>query len=115
LSTSVQLSDVVAPPISMTDTQATTPKSYAAAVPQKPKFTGLSEDELKRCESELEALEGCKPSRPVGIGQTAVVDEVRVCVAGYVAALDACLCKAGSKPHCKFAEDQKRELTKMGK
>jgi hypothetical protein len=98
----------------MTETEPTTPKSYAATVPQQPKITGISEDELKRCEAQLPELERCKPARPVAEGQAAVLDEVRACIARYVAALDACFCRAGSKPHCQFAEDQQRELTKMG-
>jgi len=99
----------------MTETQATTPKSYAAAAPQKPKVTGLSEEALKRCEAELPVLDSCKPSRSVAEGQSAVVDEVRACIARYVAALDACMCQAGSKPHCQYADDQKRELNEMEK
>jgi hypothetical protein len=112
-STTQPASNVVAPPITMTETEPTTPKSYAAAAPPKPKITGISEDELKQCESELPTLDTCKPSRTVAEGQAAVVDEVRACVARYVAALDGCMCKAGSKPHCQYAEDQKRELAKM--
>jgi hypothetical protein len=108
-------SNVVVPQITMTETQPTTPKSYAAAAPSKPKITGISEDELERCEAELPTLDTCKPSRTVAEGQAAVVDEVRACVARYVAALDGCMCKAGSQPHCKYAEEQKRELAKMGK
>jgi len=103
----------VIPPIVMTETQPTTPKSYAAATPQKPKITGLSEDELKNCESSLPPLEGCKPQKTIAEGQSATVNEVRACVARYVAAMDNCLCKAGSKQHCQFAEDQKREIGKM--
>lgn len=108
-------SNVTVPPITMTETEPTTPKSYAAAAPPKPKITGISEGELKSCEAELPTLDTCKPSRTVAEGQSAVVDEVRACVARYVAALDGCMCKAGSKPHCQYAEDQKRELAKMGK
>jgi hypothetical protein len=101
------------PPIVPTETEPTTPKTYAAATPQKPKITGLSEDELKRCEGELPGLETCKPSKSLSEGQSTVIDEVRKCVARYVASLDDCLCKAGSKPHCQYAEDQKREISKM--
>jgi hypothetical protein len=104
----------VIPHIVATETTATTPKSYAAAAPQKPKITGLSEDELKRCEEKLPTLDSCKPSKSLAEGQSNVVDQVRICVAHYVADLDGCLCNAGSKPHCKYAEDQKREIGKMG-
>jgi hypothetical protein len=103
----------VIPKIVVADTQPTTPKSYAAAAPQKPKITGLSETELKSCEAGLPSLDSCKPSKTVAEGGQAVLDEVRACVARYVAALDGCLCKAGSKPHCQYAEDQKKELGRM--
>lgn len=103
----------VIPKIVVEDTQPVTPKTYAAAVPQKPKVTGLSEAELKSCEEGLPSLDSCKPSKTVAEGGQAVVDEVRACVARYVTALDGCLCKAGSRPHCGYAEDQKKELGKM--
>ena len=92
------------PPIVPPETEAT---------PPKPKVTGLSEAELKRCETDLPTLETCKPSKSLAEGQSAVIDEVRQCVARYVAALDECLCKAGSKPHCQYAADQQREVGKM--
>lgn len=104
----------VIPPFVPTETAATTPQSYVAAAPKKPKLTGLSEEELKRCEADLPALDTCKPSKSLAEGQSAVIDEVRQCVARFVASLDDCLCKAGSKPHCQYAEDQKREIGKMG-
>jgi hypothetical protein len=90
-----------------------TPKAYAAAAPQKPKITGLSEEELKKCEQDLPSLDSCKPTKTVAEGGLAVTNELRACVARYVAALDGCLCKAGSKAHCQYAEDQKREAAKM--
>jgi hypothetical protein len=103
----------VIPKIVVEDTQPVTPKTYAAAAPQKPKITGLSEEELSKCEAGLPSLDTCKPAKSIADGQQAVVDEVRACVARYVSALDGCLCKAGSQPHCKYAEDQKREIGKM--
>lgn len=103
----------VVPPIVMTDTQPTTPKSYAAAAPQKPKLPSVSEDELKQCEEALPPLESCKPQKPATEGQTQAQDEVRLCVAKYMASVHACLCKAGSKKNCQFADDQKREIGKM--
>jgi hypothetical protein len=118
VNTNTSSTSVVAPPgpvsvdasnVELTETQPTTPKAYAAAVPQKPRVTGLSEEALKRCEAELPPLENCKASGD------AVVDEVRACIARYVATLDACVCQAGSKPHCQYAEDQKSEIAKMGK
>jgi hypothetical protein len=104
----------VVPPIVVTETAPTTPKSYAAAAPQKPRITGLSEDELKNCEAKLPSLDSCKPSKPLAEGGQVVIDQVRACVARYVSALDGCLCKAGSKSHCQYAEDQQKELGKMG-
>jgi len=109
------VNNVEVPTITMTETQPTTPKSYAAATPPKPQISGISEDDMKRCEAELPTLDTCTLSRKVADGQAVVVDEVRACVARYVAALDVCMCKAGSKPHCQYAEDQKRELAKMAK
>jgi hypothetical protein len=104
----------VTAPIVPTETESTTPTAYAAVTPQKPKLTGISQDELTRCEEKLPTLDSCKPSKSLAEGQSNVVDQVRICVAHYVAALDDCLCKAGSKPHCQYAEDQKRQISKMG-
>jgi hypothetical protein len=102
-----------APAVEPRDARPVTPRAYAAAAPQKPKITGLSEEELQKCERELPPLETCKPARTLAEGGASVANELRACVARYVAALDGCLCTAGSKAHCQYEEDQKREAAKM--